>query len=60
VPGDPADSEGTQIIIDKDDGVLVVAEAGYYMLGQGHQDQASMKARSAAGASAGWPELPTF
>lgn len=32
VPGDPADPNGTQVVLDRDDGVIVAAEAGWLAL----------------------------
>ena len=58
VAGDPADDQGTQIIIDKDDGVLVVAEVDFFVFGQGYQDQESTKRARSRRIGRGWGELP--
>jgi porin len=58
VPGDPADDLGTQIILDQDDGVLVVAEADFFLYGQGFQDNASTTRARRRRVGRGWGELP--
>ena len=50
VPGDPNDDRGTQIILDRDDGVLVAAEVEYLLYGPATRTMIRRRARG-AGAS---------